>query len=112
MKERAELLRQIISRAKAACDKKKWLRVRNTFFVLSGAIYLAAFAWGEMSNIKDYLIWLVCAPIFAGLIMFGSMVVLLYILKGGMEDEKYIASLEGELNATVRFNNRINKEKL
>jgi hypothetical protein len=44
--------------------------------------------------------------------MFGSMVVLLYIIKGGTEDVKYIASLEGELNATVRFNSRKDKNEL
>lgn len=106
MKEREELLRQLISRAKDACEKKKQKRVIKTFLVLSGVVYLVAHCFGEMSNIKEYLCWLVVAPIFAGLIMFGSMLVLLYILKGGMDDKTYIASLEGELNATFRFNRK------
>lgn len=112
MKEREELLRQLISRAEDACEKKKGKRVLRTFLVLSGVVYLAAFAWGAMSSIKDYLLWLVGSPLFAGLIMFGSMLVMLYICHGAIEDAKYIASLNGELNATVRFNHRINKEKL
>jgi hypothetical protein len=112
MKEREELLRQIISKAKDTCEKKKQNRAIRTFLVFSGVVYLAAQYFGAMSNIKDYLIWMFGAPIFAGLIMFGAMLLLLYIHNGAMEDEKYIASLEGELNATIRFNNRINKEKL
>ena len=112
MKEREKLLRQIISRAEDACEKKKQKRVLRTFLVLSGVVYLAAFACGAMSSIKDCLLWLVSAPILAGLIIFGSALVLLYIHHGAIEDAKYIASLNGELNATVRFNNRINKEKL
>ena len=112
MKEREELLRQIISRAKDACNKKKWLRVKRSFLVLSGVIYLIAFAWGEMNEIKEFLGWLVGAPILSGLVILGSVIVLLHIIKGGMEDAKYIASLEGELNATIRFNSRKNKDEL
>lgn len=112
MKEREEILRQLISRAKDACDKKKDKRVIRTFLVFSVVVYLAAQCFGAMSNIKDYFIWLVAAPIFAGLIMFGAMLLLLYIHNGAMEDEKYIARLEGELNATVRFNIRKNKDEL
>jgi phosphatidylserine synthase len=112
MKEREKLLRQLISKAEDACEKRKQKRVIRTFFVLSGVVYLAAFSWGSMNSIKDYLLWLIGAPILAGLIIFGSALVLLYIFNGAMEDAKYIASLNGELNATVRFNNRINKEKL
>lgn len=112
MKERENLLRQLISRAEAACEKKKQKRVIRTFLVLSGVVYLVAFAWGEMNSIVEFLGWLIAAPFMAGIIVYGSMLVTLYIWHGAMEDAKYIASLNGELNATVRFNNRINKEKL
>lgn len=112
MKEREELLRQLISRAEATSEKRKGKRVLRTFLVFSGVVYLAAFAFGEMDSIKDYLAWLVVAPIFAGLIMFGSALLLLYIFHGALEDAKYIASLNGELNATGRFIRLINKEKL
>lgn len=112
MKEREKLLRQLISRAEDASEKKQWVRVKKTFFILSGVVYLVAFAWDGMNSIKDYLLWLIGAPVLAGLIIFGSVLVLLYIINGAMEDAKYIASLNGELNATVRFNNRINKENL
>lgn len=103
---REEELRQQISRLKDACEKKKGLRLRNTFLVFSGVVYLAAQYFGEMSNIIDYLCWLVAAPILAGLIMFGATLLLLYITAGASEDEKYIARLEGELMATMRFNEK------
>ena len=112
MKEREELLRQLISRAKDTCDDKKHKRVIRTFLVFSGVIYFVAFAWDEMNSIREYLCWLIAAPILAGLIMFGATLLLLYIHSGAMEDAKYIASLEGELNATVRFNIRKNKDEL
>lgn len=112
MKEREELLRQIISKAEDACEKKKQKRVLKTFLVLSGVVYLVAFAWGEMNNIVELLCGLIAAPFMAGIIMYGSVLVTAYIHYGAMEDAKYIASLEGELNATVRFNNRINKDEL
>ena len=112
MKEREELLRQTIARAEDACEKRKGKRVLRTFLVLSGVVYLAAFAWGEMNSIVDFLGWLIAAPFMAGIIMYGSILVTGYIHHGAMEDAKYIASLNGELNATVRFNNRINKENL
>lgn len=112
MKEREKLLRQLISNAEKASEKKQWVRVKKTFLVFSGVVYLAALSWGEMDSVIDYLLWLVVAPFFAGLIMFGSMLLLLYIFHGALEDAKYIASLNGELNATSRFIRLINKEKL
>ena len=106
MKEREELLRQLISRAKDACEKKKQKRVLKTFLVLSGVIYLLAFMFDAINSITEFLGWLVAAPFLAGLIMYGATLLLLYIHKGAMEDAKYIASLEGELNATFRFNRK------
>lgn len=110
MVEREKLLRQLISKAEDASEKKQWVRVKKTFFVLSGVIYFIAFVCDQMNSIKEYLGWLAAAPFFAGLIMFGAMLLLLYIFNGALEDAKYIASLNGELNATVRFNMKKNKE--
>ena len=101
---REEELRKQISRLEDACEKKKWLRVRNTFLVLSGVIYLVAFICGKMSNIKGYLSWIVGAMIIAGLLMFVSMMVSLYVTGGAMEDERVIATLKGELNA-IKYHN-------
>ena len=112
MKEREELLRQIISKAKDACEEKKQKRVIKTFLFFSVVVYLAAHYFGEMSSIEAYLGWLIAAPFLAGIIMYGALLLLLYIWSGALEDEKYIAKLEGELNATIRFNNRKNKDEL
>lgn len=111
MKEREKLLRDLISRMEDVCEKRKEKRVIRTFLVLSGVVYLAAFAWDGMNSIKDCLLWLIGAPLLAGLIIFGSALVMLHIHHGAMEDAKFIASLNGELNATVRFN-RKNKDEL
>lgn len=110
MKEREELLRQLISRTKDACDKKKHKRVIRTFLILSGVIYLLAFTWDEINSWIEFLGWLIGAPFLAIFIIYVAALILIYIHHGAMEDEKYIAKLEGELNATVRFNNRKNKE--
>ena len=111
MKEREKLLRDLISRAENASEKKQWVRVKKTFFVLSGVVYFIVFVCDEMNSLVDYLGWLVAAPFMAGLIMYGSVLVTAYIHHGALEDAKFIASLNGELNATVRFN-RKNKDEL
>lgn len=111
MKEREELLRQLISRAQDACEKKQQKRAIRTFLVLSGVIYFVAFAWDEINSWIEFLGWLVAAPFLAGIIMYGSILITAYIHNSAIEDAKYIASLEGELNATVRFNRR-NKDVL
>ena len=106
MKERAEFLRGLISAREKVCEKEKWLRVKRTFLVLSGFIYFLAFAWGEINSWIEYLGWLLAAPFYAGLIMFGSLMVLLYIWSGVKEEERYIARLKGELDAIIRFNEK------
>ena len=97
-------LRQEIERLDNIFEKKKGKRVLRTFLVFSVVVYLAAQYFGAMSSIKDYLIWLVGAPLLAGLIMFGAMLLLLYIWGGALEDAKYLSSLKGQLIATMRFN--------
>ena len=107
---RAEELKQLISRTKDACENKKWLRVKKTFFVLSGVIYVAAFMFGEISDKEHFFEWLIIAPILAALTILISLGVLYHIITGAMTDEKSIARLEGELNATIRFDKNSNKE--
>lgn len=92
-------LRQRIFEMADACDKKKWLRVKRTFFVLSGVIYLMALMYGGISDIKDCLWLLLIAPFAAGFVMFISYGVLFYIIDGAMKDEKDIAKKIGELEA-------------
>lgn len=96
---REEELRQQIHRLQDVNENKKWMRVKKTFFVLSPTVYLIAFMTDSMNSIQDYLEWIVVAPIFAGLIMFASVLISLYITNGAMQDEKHIARLQGELDA-------------
>ena len=105
---RAEELRQLISRTKDDCENRKWLRVKKTFFILSGVIYVAAFMFGEISDKEHFFEWLIIAPILAALIMFISLGVLYHITTGAMADEKAVARLEGELSATIRFDKNTN----
>jgi hypothetical protein len=99
-------LRQEIERLDNLFEKKKGKRVLRTFFVFSGVIYLVALCFGAMSNMKDYLLWLVGAPIFAGLIMFAATLLLLYVSSGAIEDAKIIARLEGQLSAISSLNKK------
>lgn len=99
---REEKLEQQILEMADACGEKKWLRVKKTFFVISGIVYLILFMCGAMKDIKDYLGWLIAAPIMSGFVMFISSMVLLYITSGAMEDEKAIAKKIGELEA-IKF---------
>lgn len=110
MQGREEKLRQRISTMRDACEKRKRMRIKKTFFFLSGAIYLLAFICGEIrGDIKEYLIWIIEAPILSGVVMVISLLVSLFITTGAMEDEKSIAKLEGELNA-IKFSDKKDKE--
>lgn len=96
-----KLEKQILEMAEK-CGDKKWQRVKRTFFVLSGAIYLLAFMYGGVDETKEFLYMLIIAPFAAGFVMFISLMVLLYIISGAMEDEKAIAKKTGELEA-IKF---------
>ncbi len=100
---REEKLEQEILKMADECGNKKWMRVKRTFFILCGIIYLVAFIYGGIGDIKEFLWSLVGVPFIAGFIMFISSMVLLYITSGTMEDEKAIAKKIGELNA-IKFN--------
>ena len=102
---REEKLRRQISALEEAYEKRKWMRVKKTFLVLSGVIYLIAFMCNGMNDTKDYITWLLGAPIAAGLVMLISILVLLYIITGGAEEEKIIAKKMGELEA-IKFSDK------
>jgi hypothetical protein len=110
MQDREEKLRQRILEMAHTCGDKKWKRVKRTFLVLSGAIYLLVFMYGkEINDIKDFLTILIGVPIASGFIMFIAYAILAYIITGALEEEKAIARLEGELNA-IKFSDKKEKE--
>ena len=97
----AELERQI-SVKDNIFDKEQGKRLKRTFFVLSGVIYLLVLYFGlELNkiNIAYCLGWLVLSPIMAGGIMFISSMVLLHITNGAIYRTETIAKLKGELTA-------------
>lgn len=103
MQERREKLEQQILEMAEEYGDRKWRRVKRTFFVLCGVIYLIAFMSGEMDCVQDYLRWILASPISAGLIMCVSYGVLFYMIDGSMKEEKAIARKMGELEA-IKFN--------
>lgn len=99
---RAEELRRIIHERVNACGERKWMRVKRTFLVLSGVVYLLQLYHGLKSDkididIESLLSWLGIAPVMAGFIMFISYGVLYYIVTESMTEEKNIARLIGKL---------------
>lgn len=104
-----ELERLIYEKANA-CSTKKWVRLKRTFFAVSGAIYLLIIYYGLKSDkididIKYLLSWLVASPVMAGFVMLISYGILYYIITGAMEEEKYIAELKGKLIERRHFIN-------
>ena len=99
MKElsREEKLERSIFKTAEEHESRKWSRVKRTFFVLSGAIYLAAFMFGDINGTKEYLMWLMAAPVMAGFVMLIAWAVLSHIINGAMQDRAEIAKLEGRL---------------
>ena len=111
-----KLEQEILTMAKK-CGDKKWLRVKRTFFVISGGIYLIAFFPFLNEVVSDISIDIICGflfapPMMAGIVMFLSWAVLFYIVDGSMKEEKAIAKKIGELNAIKFSKNTCENEKL
>jgi uncharacterized membrane protein len=103
LEQRISELEQLIAKRDGEFDKEQGKRVKITFFVLSIAIYLIAFMGGAIrGDIKEYLGWLIFAPIMAGIAMFISFLITTYITNGAMKRVETIAKLKGELN-TIKF---------
>lgn len=97
--ERIAKLERLIHEKDDAFDREQGKRVKRTFLVLSGIIYLAAFMSDKTSGIDDYLRWILAAPIMSGLIMFVSYGVWAYVIHGALKRAETIAELKGELIA-------------
>lgn len=105
-----ERLEQEILEMAEKCGDKKWLRVKRTFFILSGVIYLIELYCVLKVGISDINIDTICGflfapPFVAGFIMFISYGILFYIIDGSMKEEKAIAKKIGELNA-IKFSDK------
>mgnify|MGYP003289256339 CR=1 FL=1 len=96
-----ELERQIYLLDKAV-DDEKWKRTKKTFFVLSAVIYFIALMSDRMECLQDFLGWIITAPILAGVVMFISVCVTMYMNIGAIQGVERIAKLQGELKA-IKF---------
>lgn len=95
--ERIAQLEKLISEKDEFFDKEQGKRCTGTFLVLSGAIYLIALKYGEMSGIW-YLLWLIIAPIISGAVLYVSFAIVCnYIMCGAIRRVETLAMLKGEL---------------
>ena len=105
LEREAELERIIYDKAEA-CSEKKWRRLKRTYFVLTGVIYLIALYCGldyKRIDIEYFLSWFIASPVLAGFVLLISYGILHYIITGAMEEEKEIAKLQGQLIAIKSF---------
>lgn len=104
--EREKELERLIYEKVEACNEKKWMRLKRTYFVLTGVLYLITLRIIEISNIEDFFSWLVSAPVLAGFILLISYGILYYMITNSMEEEKEIAELKGKYTERKYFINR------
>jgi hypothetical protein len=102
---REEKLRQQLLEKADEYDDKKWMRVKRTFFVLTGAVYLIGLYISSNDGITIGTIFrlLLVSPLLAGVIMFIAYGVLFYLIYNGMQEEKDLATLKGRLYE-IEFN--------
>ena len=104
--EREKELEQLIYEKANACSEKKWVRIKRTYFVLTGVLYLIMLRLIEINNVEDFFSWLVSAPVLAGFILLISYGILYYMITNSMEEEKEIAELKGKYIERKYFINR------
>lgn len=112
--ERIEQLEKLISEKDDFFDKEQGKRVKRTFFVLCGVIYLILLYWalknglslsglGNISNLNIenifYLLFVLTVGVgfLAGLILFISFGVCYYIMSGAIRRTETLAELKGRL---------------
>lgn len=75
--------------------KKKWSRIRFTFYILSAFIYYIALDSGVISGTVWLLAWLLFAPLIAVGVLAISYLILAYIINGVIKDAFAIGEMEG-----------------
>lgn len=79
--------------------KNKWLRIRLTFYILSGFVYYIALDAEIISETAGLLVWLIFAPLIAVGVMSLSYVILAYALNGVIKDAFDIGNMVGRKDA-------------
>jgi hypothetical protein len=75
--------------------KNKWLRIRLTFFILSGLVYYIALDAEIISGTIGLLGWLIFAPLIAVGVMSIAYLILAYIINGVIKDAFAIGKMVG-----------------
>lgn len=99
MKEREEEIEKRMCEKAEIYDERKWVRVKRTFLVLSAIIYVGAFALDAMDSLRDFLVWILVAPVMAGMLIAIAFAVVSYIVIESMKEEKELARLQGKIDA-------------
>ena len=99
-------LEKRISELTDDCKKNKRLRIKLTFFILSGLVYVIAMPFCD--SILWLFVWLIVAPIIAVVIMTIAYVVLAYIINGVIKDMFAIGEMVGRKDAIEL--SKLNKE--
>ena len=99
MKEREEEIERQMHEKAEIYDERKWMRVKRTFLVLSAIIYVGAFALDAMDSLRDFLVWILVAPVMAGMLIAMAFAVVSYIVIESMKEEKELARLQGKIDA-------------
>jgi len=97
---REKELERLIYERTEKYGKRKWLRIKRTFLILSGGIYLIALYNGlrdDEIDLEYLLSWIGIAPVLAGLIFLMALGVLYHILDSTVNERIEIAKLEGKL---------------
>ena len=97
-----ERLEQLILKKAEKYGENKWLRIKRTFFIICGALYLIELYFVLMYGISEIDIeailgFLFIPPFVAGFIMFISLGVWSYVLDKTVKERIEIAKLEGRL---------------
>lgn len=110
MQEREEIFEQRISNlenriSEMAEDfrKKRWLRIKITFCVVSVIVFALAFELDKINDIQGFLLWLVISPVLSILIMFIAYLILAYIIDGVKKDIFAIGEMSGMLSEIKYF---------
>ena len=93
-----EIERQAFEKAEIY-GERKWMRVKRTFLVLSAIIYVGAFVLDAMNSLSDFLVWILVAPVMAGMLIAISLAVLSYIVIESTKEEKELARMQGKIDA-------------
>jgi Zn-dependent protease with chaperone function len=103
----SKLEKRIIEMAEEG-RKKKWIRIRFTFYILSALVYYIALDTDLIGGTAGLLSWLLFAPLIAVGVMLISYLILAYIINGIIKDAFAIGEMEGR-KAAIQLS-KLNKE--